>query len=151
MKIAIANDHAGVSLKQEIAAYLSRQGHEVKNYGTDTEKSVDYPDYAIPVAKAVTGGEADCGILICGTGVGMSLAANKMPGIRAAVCSDPTTAHLVKEHNDANILCFGARIVGSEIAKDMVDAYLSASFLGQQHTRRVGKIAEIEKKKVQTE
>ncbi len=144
MKIAIGNDHAAVELKNEIMAYVKELGHEVVNFGTDTNDSCNYPEFGEKVGKAVALGEYDCGILICGTGVGISIAANKVNGVRAAVCSDVATAHLVKEHNDANILAFGARIVGSELAKDMVKAYLEAEFLGGRHATRVAMFSEIE-------
>lgn len=146
MKIAIGNDHAATDLKFEILEYVKGLGHEVINFGTDNHDSCDYPLFGEKVGRAVVAGEADCGILICGTGVGISIAANKVNGVRAAVCSDSTTARLVKEHNNANILAFGARIVGSELAKDMVKAYLEAEFLGDRHQRRVDMFAEIEKR-----
>lgn len=146
MKIAIGNDHAATALKFEIMEYVKGLGHEVINFGTDNNDSCDYPLFGEKVGRAVVAGEADCGILICGTGVGISIAANKVNGVRAAVCSDSTTARLVKEHNNANILAFGARIVGSELAKDMVKAYLDAEFLGERHQRRVDMFAEIEKR-----
>ena len=146
MKIAIGNDHAATALKFEIMEYVKGLGHEVINFGTDNNDSCDYPLFGEKVGRAVVAGEADCGILICGTGVGISIAANKVNGVRAAVCSDSTTARLVKEHNNANILAFGARIVGSELAKDMVKAYLEAEFLGDRHQRRVDMFAEIEKR-----
>ena len=119
MKVAIGNDHAAVALKNEIMEYVQSLGHEVVNFGTDTNESCQYPEYGEKVANAVAAGEFDCGILICGTGVGISIAANKVNGIRAAVCSEPTTARLVKEHNNANIIAFGERIVGVELAKDI--------------------------------
>ena len=144
MKIAIGNDHAAVELKNQIMAYVKELGHEVENYGTDATASCNYPDYGEKVARAVAEGRADCGILICGTGVGISIAANKVKGIRAAVCSDVTTARLVKEHNNANISAFGARIVGEELAKDIVKSYLEAEFLGGRHAERVAMIEEIE-------
>ena len=144
MKIAIGNDHAAVSLKNEIMAYVRELGHEVENYGTDSLESCNYPEYGEKVARAVALGEADCGILICGTEVGISIAANKVKGIRAAVCSDATTARLVREHNNANILAFGARIVGSELAKDIVHSYLNAEFSGGRHEERIAMIAQIE-------
>lgn len=146
MKIAIGNDHAGVALKNELTEYLKAKGYEVVNYGTDTTESTSYAIYGEKVAEAVVGGEADCGVLICGTGVGISLAANKVPGIRAAVCSEATTARLVKQHNNANIIAFGERIVGPELAKDILDAYLNAEFEGGRHADRVGMITEIERK-----
>ena len=144
MKIAIGNDHAAVELKNEIMEYVKSLGHEVTNFGTDTNDSVNYPEYGERVGRAVASGEYDCGILICGTGVGISIAANKVNGVRAAVCSDVTTAHLVKEHNNANIIAFGARIVGSELAKDIVKAYLEAEFMGGRHAARVEMFSEIE-------
>ncbi|MBO5373813.1 MAG: ribose 5-phosphate isomerase B [Lachnospiraceae bacterium] len=144
MKIAIGNDHAAVELKKVIAAYVEELGHEVENYGTDTNESCNYPEYGEKVARAVVEGKADCGILICGTGVGISIAANKVKGIRAAVCSDTATARLVKQHNNANILAFGERIVGVELAKDMVKAYLEAEFMGGRHADRIQMIADIE-------
>ena len=144
MKIAIGNDHAAVEMKQEIQKYLKEQGHEVINFGTDTNESCNYPEFGAKVGRAVVAGEAECGVLICGTGVGISIAANKVKGVRAAVCSDVTTAHLVKEHNNANIIAFGARIVGIEKAKDIVDAYLNAEYQGGRHEARVAMIHEIE-------
>lgn len=146
MKVAIGNDHAAVALKNEIMEYVQSLGHEVVNFGTDTNESCHYPEYGEKVANAVAVGEFDCGILICGTGVGISIAANKVNGIRAAVCSEPTTARLVKEHNNANIIAFGERIVGVELAKDIVKAYLSAEFLGGRHGIRVDMISDIEKR-----
>lgn len=146
MKIAIGNDHAAVALKNEIMEYVQSLGHEVVNFGTDTNESCHYPEYGEKVANAVAAGEFDCGILICGTGVGISIAANKVNGIRAAVCSEPATARLVKEHNNANIIAFGERIVGVELAKDIVKAYLSAEFLGGRHGIRVDMISDIEKR-----
>lgn len=148
MKIAIGNDHAAVEMKQEIKAYLEEKGHEVVNFGTDTKESCNYPEYGQAVGEAVVQGKAGCGVLICGTGVGISIAANKVQGVRAAVCSEPTTARLVKEHNNANIIAFGARIVGMETAKAIVDAYLEAEFLGGRHQKRIDLIHEIEKKQI---
>ncbi|MCI8876262.1 MAG: ribose 5-phosphate isomerase B [Lachnospiraceae bacterium] len=146
MKIAIGNDHAALDLKWEIADYIKELGYEAVNFGTDTPESCDYPVFGEKVARAVAAGEADCGILICGTGVGISLAANKVKGIRCAVCSEPVTARLVKQHNNANIIAFGARIVGSETAKEIVKAYLDAEFLGGRHADRVAMIMELENK-----
>ncbi|MCI5856302.1 MAG: ribose 5-phosphate isomerase B [Agathobacter sp.] len=146
MKIAIGNDHAAVKLKNEIMEYVQSMGHEVTNFGTDSTESCNYPEYGEKVGRAVAAGEYDCGILICGTGVGISIAANKVNGVRAAVCSDATTARLVKEHNNANIIAFGERIVGVELAKDIVKAYLDAEFLGGRHAVRVAMFAEIEKR-----
>lgn len=146
MTILIGNDHAGVDLKNEIVKYLTDKGYEVENYGTDTTDSVNYPEIAQKVAEALVAGEGDLGILICGTGIGITLAANKVPGIRAAACFDTTTAHLVREHNHANILGLGARIVGTELAKDIVDSFLEAKELGGRHQERVDMITKIEEK-----
>jgi ribose 5-phosphate isomerase B len=146
MKIAIANDHAAVEMKREIQSYLEEKGYEVINFGTDTNERCNYPDYGLKVAEAIKNGEADQGVLICGTGIGISLAANKVPGIRAAVCSEPVSARLAKQHNNANIIAFGARIVGLEEAKAIVDAFFGAEFLGGRHAMRVDLISEIEKK-----
>ena len=144
MRVAIGNDHAATALKMEIMEYVKDLGHEVINFGTDTNESCNYPEYGEKVGRAVASGEADCGILICGTGVGISIAANKVKGVRAGVCSEATTARLIKEHNNANILAFGARIVGPELAKDMVKAYLEAEFLGGRHQTRIDMFADIE-------
>ena len=146
MKIVIANDHAATNMKWEIMKYMQELGHEVTNFGTDGTASVNYPEYGEKVGMAVAAGEFDCGILICGTGVGISLAANKVNGIRAAVCSEPITARLVKEHNNANVLAFGERIVGVETAKAIVKAYLEAEFQGGRHQTRVDMIMDIEKR-----
>ena len=146
MKIIIGNDHAATAMKFEIMEYLKELGHEVVNVGTDSNESCNYPEYGEKVGRAVVAGEADCGVLICGTGVGISIAANKVPGVRAAVCSDVTTARLVKEHNNANIIAFGARIVGTETAKDIVKAYLDAEFLGGRHQTRIDLRHEIEER-----
>ena len=144
MKVAIGNDHAATTLKMEIMEYIKELGHEVINFGTDTNDSCNYPEYGEKVGQAVVSGEADCGVLICGTGVGISIAANKVKGVRAGVCSEATTARLIKEHNNANVLAFGARIVGTELAKDIVKAYLEAEFLGGRHQTRIDIFAEIE-------
>lgn len=144
MKIIIGNDHAAVELKNEIMAYVQELGHEVVNFGVDTHESCNYPEIGARVGHAVVEEDYDCGILICGTGVGISIAANKVKGVRAAVCSDVTTAHLVKEHNNANIIAFGARIVGSELAKDIVKAYLEAEFMGGRHQTRIDMIHGLE-------
>lgn len=146
MKIAIGNDHAAVELKNTIRDYVKELGHEVVDFGVGEGESCHYPDMGEKVGRAVVEEDYDCGILICGTGVGISIAANKVNGVRAAVCSDVTTAHLVKEHNNANIIAFGARIVGSELAKDIVKAYLEAEFMGDRHAIRVDMIHEIEKR-----
>lgn len=144
MKIAIGNDHTALEMKHEIMEYVKELGHEVVNYGTDSPESCDYPVYGEKVANAVAKKEADLGILICGTGVGISLAANKVEGIRAVVCSEPYTAKLSREHNDTNILAFGARVIGTELAKMIVREWLEAEFMGDRHQRRVDMIMEIE-------
>lgn len=146
MRIAIGNDHVAVEMKNEIVAFLKEKGYEVINFGTDTSERVDYPVYGEAVANAVVGGEADLGIVICGTGVGISLSANKVKGIRAVVCSEPYSARLSKEHNNTNVLAFGARVIGIELAKMIVEQWLDAEFLGERHQRRVDMIAEIENK-----
>lgn len=144
MRVAMGNDHAATELKWQLMEYVKELGHEVLNFGTDTNESCNYPEFGEKVGRAVAQGEADCGILICGTGVGISIAANKVHGVRAGVCSDATTARLIKEHNNANILALGARIVGPELARDIVKAYLEAEFLGGRHQLRVDMFAQIE-------
>jgi len=145
MKIAIANDHTGYELKNILKAFIESKGHEVINCGADTMDSVDYPIYGRKAALAVINGEADRAVLICGTGFGISLAANKTPGIRCVVCSEPYTALLSRLHNDSNALALGARVVGSELAKMITDVWLSAEFEGGRHTRRLAMIEGIEK------
>ena len=137
MKIAIGNDHAAVEMKQEIKKYLEELGHEVVNYGTDSNDSCDYPVYGEKVGRAVAGGECELGVLICGTGIGISLAANRVKGVRAAVCSEPYSAEMTRRHNNANIIAFGARVVGEGTAMTIVDAFLGAQFEGGRHARRV--------------
>lgn len=144
MKITIGNDHAALEMKREIQQYLEGKGYEVINYGTDSTEMTDYPVYARRVAESIVHGEADVGILICGTGIGMSLAANKVKGIRAAVCSDPYSASMAKRHNNANILAFGARVIGIELAKMIVDSWLNESFEGGIHEKRVEQIMNME-------
>ena len=146
MKIGIGNDHVAVEMKNEIVSHLEAKGIQVVNFGTDSAQSCDYPVYGEAVANAVAAGEVDLGILICGTGVGISLAANKVAGIRACVCSDPYTAKLSRQHNDTNILAFGARVIGVELAKMIVDEWLNASFQGGRHANRVAMIMDIERR-----
>lgn len=146
MKIALGNDHAAIELKNTVKEYLESLGNEVVDFGANENKGISYTVFGETVAEKVAANEYDFGVLICGTGVGISIAANKVPGIRAAVCSDPTTARLVKEHNNANIIAFGARIVGSEVAKDILDAYMNATFQGGRHQERIDMISDIEKK-----
>ena len=144
MKIAIGNDHSAVELKNIIAEHLKEKGYEVLNLGTDSTESCDYPVYGEKVGRAVASGEADLGIAICGTGVGISLAANKVKGIRACVCSEPYTAKLSRMHNNSNVLAFGARVVGDEMAKMIVKEWLDAKYEGGRHQRRVDMLMEIE-------
>lgn len=146
MKVAIGNDHSAVELKENIADYVRELGHEVVNLGTDSTQSCDYPLYGEKVGRAVVSGEADLGIAICGTGLGISLAANKVKGVRACVCSEPYTARMSRLHNNANVLCFGARVVGSELAKMITQVWLETEFEGGRHQRRVDQIMEIEDK-----
>lgn len=146
MKIAIGNDHAAVDMKNEIMAYLKELGHEVINFGIDEPVRCNYPVYGEAVANAVVSGEADRGILICGTGVGISLAANKVNGIRAVVCSEPYTAKLSRQHNNTNVLAFGARVIGIETAKMIVDEWLAAQYEGGRHQVRLDMIADIEQR-----
>ena len=141
--IAIASDHAGYDLKTTLAEELGTMGYEVVDLGTDGRQSVDYPDFAKALIEAVIEGRADCGVLVCGTGIGISIAANRHPGIRAAVCHNETTARLARAHNDANVLALGARIVGIEVAKDCLKAFLTTDFAGGRHAGRVAKLAEI--------
>ena len=133
MKIAIGSDHAGFELKEKIKKYLEELGYKFKDFGTDSNESVDYPDYALKVAESVAKKEYDRGILICGSGIGMCMTANKVSGIRAALCHDVETAKLSREHNDANILTFGSRIIDENTAKDMVKVWLETEFLGDRH------------------
>ncbi len=139
MKIAIGCDHAGFELKSALLASVLK-AYDVVDMGTDSAQSVDYPDIAKPVAQAVASGEVDYGILICGTGIGMSMAAGKVKGVRAARCSEPYSAEMSRRHNDANVLCFGARVIGIGMAEMIVEKWLSTPFDGGRHARRVGKI-----------
>ena len=144
MRIGIGNDHAAVEMKEQIVAFLEELGHEVVNYGTDTNDSCDYPVYGEKVGRAVVDGDVECGILICGTGVGISIAANKVKGVRAVFCSEPYSAKLSKQHNNTNILAFGARVIGIELAKMIVEEWLNTEFEGDRHQRRVDMISDIE-------
>ena len=146
MKIGIGNDHAALEMKNQVMEYLEEKGYEVINYGTNTPESCNYPEFGEKVGRAVVSGEVDCGILICGTGVGISLAANKVKGVRAVVCSEPYSAKLSKQQNNTNILAFGARVVGIELAKMIIDEWLGAEFEGGRHQTRVDMIMAIENK-----
>ena len=139
MKIAIGADHAGVQLKQRLRTLLEGAGHEVTDCGTQGEESVDYPDYAQAVAHRVGAGRAERGVLVCGTGIGMCIAANKVPGVRAAKCNDPYEARMSRAHNDANILCLGARVIDPSVADEVVKVFLETPFEAGRHARRVDK------------
>ena len=144
MKLAIGNDHVAVEMKKEIKAWLEAKGIEVVDVGTDSPERFNYPINGYKVAKLVASGQVDGGVLICGTGVGISLAANKLKGIRACVCSEPYSAKLSKQHNNTNIIAFGARVIGIETAKMIVDEWLAAEYEGGRHQARIDMIAEIE-------
>lgn len=145
MKIVLGSDHAGFTLKEMIRERLEQGDYEVADFGTFCENSVDYPDIALPLAKAVAAGEFTLGILVCGTGAGMAMAANKQRGIRAALCGDTFTARCAREHNDANILTLGARVTGPGPALEIVETFLRSSFQGGRHSRRLDKITFMEK------
>ncbi|MEM7043284.1 MAG: ribose 5-phosphate isomerase B [Pseudomonadota bacterium] len=138
--ILISSDHAGFDLRAELVKALTDQGHQIRDLGTEDRSSVDYPDMAENLVEALRAGEAERGILICGTGIGIGIAANRHPDIRAATCHDVTTARLARAHNDANVLCLGARVVGLQVAIDCVDAFLTTPFEGGRHQRRVDKL-----------
>lgn len=142
MKVFIGNDHAAVEMKNEIVKFVESMGYEVINLGTDTNESVDYPKYGREVCKNVLENENALGIAICGTGVGISMACNKVKGIRAVVCSEPYSAKMSRNHNNANVLCFGARVIGMELAKLIVKTFLEEGFEGERHLRRVNMIEE---------
>ena len=144
MKIAIGSDHGGYELKGKLIKYIEDLGYEVVDYGTYSDESVDYPDYGEKVAKSVVAGNEDLGVVICGTGIGISIAANKVKGARAALCSDTFSASMARQHNNANIIALGARVTGDELAKAIVKSFLDSSFEGGRHARRVDKIMEIE-------
>jgi ribose 5-phosphate isomerase B len=146
MKIAIASDHAGFELKEKIKKMLEKLGYDYKDFGTYSDEHVDYPDYALKVAESIAKKDYGRGILICGSGIGMCMTANKIPGIRAALCNTVEMAKLSREHNNANILTFGARMIDEDTAKDIVRVWLKTEFLGDRHLRRINKIKEIEKK-----
>lgn len=146
MRIALGSDHAGFALKELIGEHLAAMGAETADFGTFCGNSVDYPDIALPLMEAVAGGEFELGILVCGTGIGMSIAANKYPGIRAALCGDTFSARCAREHNNANVLTLGARVIGDGPALEIVDTFLESSFKEGRHSRRVEKITLIEKR-----
>lgn len=140
LRIAMAADHGGVELKAALAQHLAAEGHEVVDLGTNDTERVDYPDYGVAVGQAVATGRADLGVAVCGSGIGIGMAANKVPGIRAATVHDETSARLARQHNDANVLCLGERLVGVEVAKGALDAWLAAEFEGGRHAGRVAKL-----------
>lgn len=145
MRVAVGVDHAGFPLKQPLMEELVRLGHTVVDFGTDSEVPVDYPDYALVVAEAVVTGAVDLGVLLCGSGVGACVAANKVPGVRAALCHDTYSAHQCREHDDANVLVMGPRVIGTSLARDVLETFLKARFSGaKRHLRRLAKIAAIE-------
>jgi RpiB/LacA/LacB family sugar-phosphate isomerase len=145
MRIVVGADHRGYALKETIAAQLRSSGHDVVDVGTDSEAPVDYPDYAAAVGKAILRGEGERGILICGSGVGASIAANKLPGVRAGLCHDTYSAHQGVEHDDMNLLCMGSRVIGPELALELTSVFLAACFSGdERHRRRLAKVQELE-------
>lgn len=146
MKIALASDHAGFDLKEQVRQWLDAWSVPVRDFGCGSLESVDYTDYAIPAVSAVTSGDCDRAILVCGTGIGMSIAANKFPGIRASLCHDLFSAKVTREHNDSNVLCMGSRIIGPGLAEEIVRAWLETPFAGGRHQRRLDKIAAIERR-----
>ncbi|GLH64066.1 MULTISPECIES: ribose 5-phosphate isomerase B [Bacillaceae] len=146
MKVAIASDHGGIHIREEIKKLMDEMGIEYIDLGCECETSVDYPDYAIPVAEKVANGEVDRGILICGTGIGMTIAANKVKGIRCALCHDVYSAKLTRQHNDSNILAMGERVIGPGLAREIAKVWLTTEFEGGRHARRVEKITQYENK-----
>lgn len=145
-KIALGSDHAGAPLKEEIIAHLKEKGYELKDFGTSADAPADYPDPALAVAQSVVSGEFDRGVLVCGTGIGISIAANKVPGVRCAMLSDTFSARATRLHNDANVMAMGGRVIGVELAKDIVDVFLETEFSGvERHQKRIDKITQIEK------
>ena len=144
MRVAVGSDHRGFSLKKAIVPFLGELDHKYQDMGCYSDDRVDYPDVAGKVARAVANGEVDYGVLICGTGIGMSITANKVPGVRAALCSDPLSARMARQHNDANVLCMGGAIVGEWLAREIIAAYMAAKFEGGRHAQRVDKISRLE-------
>lgn len=146
MRIAVGADHAGFPLKEALVNFLMENGWDVEDFGTFSTDSVDYPDFALKVAEAVAKGDVDRGLLVCGTGLGMSIVANKVPGVRAALALDVTSARLARQHNDANVLTMGARLIAPPLAEEVLLTFLQTGFEGGRHTRRLEKIQEVEKK-----
>ena len=147
--IALGADHAGWELKEALKAWLIETGHQILDFGTHSPESVDYPDYALQVAESVASGKAERGLLVCGTGIGMAMTANKVPGIRAALCSDPFMARMSREHNDANVLALGGRFMDGELGLEILQMWLGTEFAGGRHEGRLGKIAQIERRHLQ--
>jgi ribose 5-phosphate isomerase B len=143
LKIAVASDHAAFALKGELAGWLAEQGHEVTDLGTTSDESVDYPDYGYKLAEHVASGQAEFGLALCGTGIGISIAVNRNPKVRCALVSEPVSARFAREHNDANIIAMGARVIGPELAKACLEAFLTFPFSGDRHTRRVAKLSKM--------
>jgi ribose 5-phosphate isomerase B len=146
MVVEVGADHAGWELKESLKAWLIDQGHQVLDFGTHSPDSVDYPDYAAQVGESVAVGKVDRGVLVCGTGIGMAITANKVPGVRAAVCGDTFTARMSREHNDVNVLCLGARLTGRDLGREILEIWLDSTFAGDRHARRVGKITAMEQR-----
>lgn len=146
MKIAIACDHGGLNLKNEVIKYLKENGYEYEDFGTNSFESCDYPDFALPASEAVASGECEKGIIICSTGIGVSMVANKVPGVRCAHCHDSYCAEFTRRHNNANVLAMGEKVVGTGYALKIVETFLTTEFEGGRHSRRVDKITAIEKK-----
>jgi ribose 5-phosphate isomerase B len=149
-RVAVGSDHAGYQLKEQLADHLRAAGHEVEDLGTHSEESVDYPEYGALVARAVVNGDADYGVCVCGTGIGIGIAANKVKGARAAVVHDATSARMARQHNDANVVCVGARLTGPQAAADAIDAFLGAEFEGGRHQRRIDEITDLEREGAST-
>ncbi|MDE2301917.1 MAG: ribose 5-phosphate isomerase B [Sphingomonadales bacterium] len=141
MRIAIASDHAAFSLKRELAQWLAEQGHEVTDLGSDSEASVDYPDYGYAIANHIAEGRAERGIALCGSGIGIAIAVNRHPGARCAQVAEPLSARLARSHNDANVIALGARLIGADMARACIEAFLSTAFAGERHQRRVAKLS----------
>lgn len=150
MRIAIGSDHAGFDLKSELAAFLIEAGHQVDDLGTTSTERVDYPDFGAAVGRAVASGDSELGVCVCGTGIGISMAANKIDGVRAAVVHDVTSARLAREHNDANVVCLGARLVGPEVAQESLQAFLATTWQAGRHAQRVDKIRALEGERATT-
>jgi len=146
MRVAVGSDHAGFRLKTALVETLRTLGHDVQDLGCHSEARVDYTDFAIPVAQRVAGGEAERGLIVCGTGIGSCIAANKVVGVRAAVLSEPTSARMTRAHNDANVLCLGERVIGVDVARECLVAFLDTPFLGGRHAERLAQIAALERR-----